>query len=223
MTATMTATGLSKRFEHASPSGAPVLDGAEISAASGCLTLIRGSAGSGRTTAARCLTGVYRPDAGEVTVRVGAHDAVDLTSADARTVAWLRAHHIASFDGPLAAAPTLNAQTAIMRAAGCSAARAVAGLDRLGAGGVAQRPLGRLRDAQRHTVALAAALLSGRTFLVLDGPDEYAAPATLASWLAELTAAGAAVVVTASDTHPLEPIATSVGDLRQGEISWHRR
>ncbi|WP_197373840.1 ATP-binding cassette domain-containing protein [Mycolicibacterium baixiangningiae] len=219
MNATMTGSRLSKRFDD----GPDVLDGAEVTVTGGCLTLIRGSGGSGRTTLARCLTGVYRPDAGDVILRLGTRGNVELTTADPRTIAWLRAHHIASFDGPLAAAPTLSAQAAVTRAAGCTPAAAVAGLDRLGVAGVAQRPLGRLRVAERHAVALAAALLSERPFLVLDSPDEYAPPDALARWLHDATAAGTAVVVTAAHDSPLESIATAVGELRKGEISWHRR
>lgn len=217
MTTTITATRLRKRFDD----GAEVLDGAEITATGGRLTLIRGSAASGRTTLVRCLTGVYRPDTGEVTLRLGGHGEVDLGTADPRTVAWLRAHHIASFDGPLAAAPALSAQAAVARAAGRTPAAAVAGLARLGLAGVAQRPLGRLRVAERHAVALVAALLSDRPFIVLDGPGEYTPSDALATWLLEATATGAALIVTAAPDSPLESIATTVGDLRKGVISWH--
>lgn len=217
MTTTITATRLRKRFDD----GPEVLDGAEITAAGGRLTLIRGSAGSGRTTLARCLTGVYRPDAGEVTLRLDSRGEVDLTAADPRTVAWLRAHHIAAFDGPLATAPTLSAEAAVARAAGCTSAAAVTGLARVGLAGVAQRPLGRLRAAEGRAVALVAALLSERSFIVLDCPGEYISSDALASWLLEATAAGAALVVTTAPDSPLESIASTVGDLRKGVICWH--
>ena len=211
------ATGLSKGFAD----GIDVLDGAQVTATGGRLTLIYGQPGSGRTTLARCLTGVYRPDAGEVTLRLTGRGHVDLTTADPRTVAWVRARHIAAFDGPLAAAPILTAQAAVARAAGCTRAGALAGLTRLGVADAAHTQLGRLRAAQRHTVALAATLLAERPFIVLDGPDEYAPLQALISWLAEAVAAGAAVVVTAAAHSPLESIATAVGELRKGEIAWH--
>ncbi|PRC62211.1 ABC transporter, partial [Mycobacterium sp. ITM-2017-0098] len=73
----------------------------------------------------------------------------------------------------------------------CSPAASAAGLARLGAAELAGTPIGRLRAAGRRTVALAAALLAERPFLVLDGPDEYAPPEALASWLQEATADGA--------------------------------
>ena len=212
----LTATRLSKRFDN----GADVLGGATLTATGGQLTLICGAPGSGRTTLARCLTGVYRPDAGDVTLRLSGRGTVDLTAADPRTVAWLRAHHIAAFDSALAAAPILTAQAAVARAARCTPQASAAGLARLGAADVAHTPLGRLRATQRHTVALAATLLAGRPFIVLDGPDEYAPLQALAAWLSEATAAGAAVIVTAAADSPLESIATAVGELRQGEITW---
>lgn len=217
MTPTIATTRLSKRFAN----GVDVLDGAQVTATGGQLTLIHGRAGSGRTTLARCLTGVYRPDAGAVTLRLGGRGDVDLTTADPRTVAWLRAHHVAAFDGPLAAAPILTAQAAVARAAGCTQAGALAGLTRLGVADAARTPLGRLRAAQRHAVALAATLLAERPFIVLDGPDEYAPLHALTTWLAEAVAAGAAVIVTVAAHSPLESIATAVGELRKGEIAWH--
>lgn len=215
-TTTITAARLSKRFDN----GADVLRGAVLNAAGGQLTLIRGAAGSGRTTLTRCLTGVYRPDAGEVTLRLGDRGEADLTGADPRAVAWLRAHHIATFDGPLATAPTLPAQAAVARAARCSSEIAAAGLARLDAAEVALTPLGRLRSPQRHLVALTAALLADRPFVVLDRPDEYAPHRALATWLLEATTAGAAVIVTAAADSPLASIASAVGELRQGEIAW---
>ncbi|WP_197420333.1 hypothetical protein [Mycobacterium sp. NAZ190054] len=90
-------------------------------------------------------------------------------------------------------------------------------------GHLAHTPLGRLRTPQRHTVALAAALLSGRPFVVLDVPDRYAPSDVLAAWLHDVAAAGAALVVTAAADSPLESIAHAVGELRKGEISWHTR
>ena len=107
------------------------------------------------------------------------------------------------------------------RAAGCTAADALAGLARLGVCDIAHTPLGRLRATQRHTVALAAALLAERPFIVLDGPNQYAPPEELAAWLHEVSAAGAAVVVTAAPDSPLDSIACAVGELRNGEILWH--
>lgn len=217
MTVRIDAGRLSKRFGGS----ADVLDGAALTVTGGHLTLIVGAPGSGRTTLARCLTGVYRPDSGAVTLRLGGRGAVDLTAADPRTVAWLRAQHIAAFDGALAAAPILTAGAAVARAARCTPAASAAGLARLGAAALVRAPLGRLRATERHTVALAAALLADRPVIVLDGPDRYAPDQALAGWLLQATARGAAVVVTAAADSSLVSIATAVGELRKGDIVWH--
>lgn len=218
MTTVLTTVGLSKGFDQQRP----VLSGAELTAVGGRITLIRGRPGSGRTTLARCLTGVYRPDGGDVILRLGG-ERMSVTASDARTVAWLRAHHLAAFDGPPAAAPNTTVQTVVAHEAGCTPAAAAAGLERLGVAHLAHMPLGRLRAVQRHTVALAAALLSARPFVVLDGPDRYAPTQVLCTWLHEVATAGAALVVMAAADSPLEPIASVVGELEQGEITWHTR
>jgi ABC-2 type transport system ATP-binding protein len=170
----------------------------------------------------RCLTGVYRPDTGAVSYRLGRRGAVDLTTSDARTVAWLRTHHIASFDGLLAAAPRLPAAVAAARAARCSRTSAVAALGRFHISNLAPVPIGRLRAADRLSVALAAALLAERPFVVLDEPEGFADSQSLTRWVRRLTDDGAAVVATGSPGSPLESIATATGELRRGKIVWRR-
>ena len=59
------ATSLSLRDVCVSYGDTPVLDGLNVSAAPGELVLLCGRPGSGKTTAARVLTGVLRPDTGQ--------------------------------------------------------------------------------------------------------------------------------------------------------------
>jgi ABC-2 type transport system ATP-binding protein len=216
MTPAISVTGLSKRFGG----GPSVLHRTEMRAAGGHLTLVVGSPGSGRTTLARCLSGVYRPDDGSIRLGLGSRGSVDLTAVGPRTLAWLRARQLAAFDGALAAAPTLTAGAAVARAASSTHGAAVAGLGRLGAESLAHLPLGRLRDSQRHTVALAATLLADRPFVVLDEPERYASAPELACWLQQLATGGAAVVATGAADSSLRSIASAVGDLREGVITW---
>ena len=216
--AEITVAGLSRRFD----AQRGVLDAVKLSARGGALSLIVGTPGSGKSTLVRCLTGVYRPDAGAVTYRLGSRGVVNLTTSDARTVAWLRTHHIASFDGLLAAAPRLPAGVAAARAARCSRQSAVAALGRFHISDLAPVPIGRLRATDRLTVALAAALLAERPFVVLDEPERFADPASLTKWLRRLTDNGAAVVATGAPGSPLESIATATGELRRGRIEWRR-
>jgi ABC-2 type transport system ATP-binding protein len=211
-------TGLSKRFD-AQPA---VLDDVDLIARGGGLSLVVGAPGSGRSTLVRCLTGVYRPDTGAVIYRLGGRGTVNLTTSDARTVAWLRTHHIATFDGLLAAAPRLPAAVAAARAARCSRSSAVAALGRFHIANFAPVPIGRLRAADRLTVALAAALLAERPFVVLDEPERFADSESLTRWLRRLTDDGAAVVVTGSPGCALESIATTRGELQRGKIEWRK-
>jgi ABC-2 type transport system ATP-binding protein len=211
-------TGLSKRFD----AQLSVLDAVDLTARGGSLSLIVGAPGSGKSTLVRCLTGVYRPDAGAVSYRLGGRGTIDLTTSDARTVAWMRTHHIASFDGLLAVAPRLPAAVAAARAARCSRPSAVAALGRFHLSNLAPTPIGRLRASDRLTVALAAALLAERPFVVLDDPEAFADTASLSKWLRRLTDDGAAVVATGPPGSPLESIATATGELRRGRIEWGR-
>ncbi|MDV3129749.1 ATP-binding cassette domain-containing protein [Mycobacterium sp. 21AC1] len=218
MTAAIRVGGVSKRF----PGADPVLCDVELNAVGGTLTLVTGEPGAGLSTLLRCLTGVYRPDTGEVIVRLGGNAEVSLCDAGPRVVAWLRGQHIASFDGPLAAPPRLPAAVAIARSAGCSRASAAVGLDRLNVAHLATVPIGRLRTADRMTVALAAALLAQRPIVVLDDPGRWIVGTDqLTRSVRRATEAGAAVVATGPPGCALSAIAATTGELHKGRIVWH--
>ncbi len=211
-------TRLSKGFD-----GQPVvLDGIDLTVRSGTLTLVTGPPGSGKSTLVRCMTGVYRADAGAVRYRTAGRGEVDITAADARTVAWLRARHVASFDGLIPAAPRLPAAVAAARAAQCSRTSAIAALGRFHIANLAPVPIGRLRTADRLTVALAAALLAERPFVLLDEPEASADPESVARWLRRLTDRGAAVLATGGPESQLASIASTTADLRRGRIEWRK-
>lgn len=213
--------GLVKRFGRGTRGR--VLDGVDLAARGGTLSLITGASGVGKSTLVRCLTGMYRPEAGTVTFRFGGRGAVDLTASDPRTVAWLRGHHIAAFDGLLAAAPRLPTAVAVARAARRDPADAVSALAQLKVEEIASIPAGRLRSAYRITAALAATMLADRPFVVLDEPEKAAGADELAHWLEASMRAGAAVVVTGALDSSLDSIATTSGELRKGRIEWRRR
>ncbi|MGV0744821.1 ATP-binding cassette domain-containing protein [Mycolicibacterium sp. XJ870] len=212
------ARGLVKHFDRGGGLPEPV----HLTVPAGTLTLVTGTPGAGKSTLVRCLTGVYRPDAGNVTFRLGA-DAIDLTGADPRTVAWLRGRHLASFDGPLVAAPRLAAAAAVARAARCDPTSALGALTRLGAEHLAAIPVGRLRPAGRDAVGLAAVLQARRPFIVLDEPEAAADAASVATWVQHALQAGAAVFATGTTDSALASIATAAGELRKGRIQWRKR
>lgn len=215
MTAVIAARGVSKGFGGVAREA--VLESADLLARGGTVSLVVGAPGSGKSALVRCLTGVYRPDAGAVIVSV-AGDEVDLCSADARTVAWIRSHQIASFDGPLAAPPSLPAVAVVARVARCSRSAAQASLTRLGFADIAPVAIGRLRMPDRLAAALAAALIADRPFVVLDEPERFLEPERLAGWLHRAADAGAAVVLTAGPNSGLESVATTTVELRRGRI-----
>lgn len=198
-----------------------VLRGVSLAAGPGEVVTVTGGPGSGRTSLVRCLTGGYRPDAGAVIVDDGTTE-VDLATADARTLAWLRRHHIAALDGPLAAPPRQACAEVVARAAGIDRAAAVAALERVGAGAAVPVPIGRLRPAPQRTVALAAALAGDRPLVVLDEPG--AEPAVRA-WIDELASAGRTVVVVDAPGGGAAAMVPSsvrhrVGHLEQGVVAW---
>lgn len=211
---------LSKAFDGARPTD--VLGGVELSAPAGTVTLIVGPPGCGRSTLVRSLTGVYRPDAGTLTYQLGGRR-IDLAQEDPRGVAWMRQRHIASFDGALAAAPSLPVGAAVAAAARSTRSAVAAALDRFRIADLAAEAIGRIRPADRLTVALVTALLSQRPFVVLDDPERSADPAPLTSWLRRAADAGAVVVVTGATDSPIRSIANAVGALQGGEITWQKQ
>lgn len=215
-TAELVVSDVVKRFD---PHG-PVLDGVGLTARAGSLSVIVGEPESGKSTLVRCLTGVYCPQHGSVRYRVSGSDPVDLTDSDVRTVAWLRAHHIASFDELLTAPPRLPVAVVTARTAGCDRDTALAALARCGVRDLAPVPIGRLRNTERFTVALAAALSADRPFVVLDDPERFAPAEVLRTWIRRSTDRGAAVVLTGGPDSTLAAGATTLGRLREGRIEW---
>lgn len=215
----LAAGGLTKRFGP----GHEVLTDIELTAAGGSLTVVLGGPGAGKSTLVRCLTGVYRPDAGGVTYRLNRSEVVEVNCADPRTVAWLRTHHIAAFDELMAAAPRLPAAVAAARAARCQRAVAVGMFTRFRVEDLATAPIGRLRPADRLTVALMASLSADRPFVVLDSPERFADPEVLIARLRHLTDRGVAVVATGAPDTTLASAAAAVGELSRGTIVWRRR
>jgi len=203
--AVLAVSGLAKSFEGSGPAFRDL----DITVGAGDLVVVTGRRESGKTSVLRCLSGTYLPSAGTVVLAVDGHRA-DMATAPARTLAWIRRHHVAIFDGPLVAPPSQSVATAVARAAQVSRGDALRAMDRLGAGQLADEALGRLRPAQRRSVALAAALAAPARLLLLDEPESVADPGLLAGWFEERRADGTAIVVAARAGSALWEHATTV-------------
>lgn len=219
MTVRLRVEGLCKAFGDQA-----VLRAVALRAGPGDVVTVTGGPSSGRTTLVRCLTGGYRPDAGSVLVEDDATQ-IDLVTADARTLAWLRRHHLALLDGPLATPPRRTCADVVARTADIDHRAAVTALERIGAGAVASVPIGRVRPAAQRTVALAAALAGDRPLVVLDDPD---ASSETRSWIHELAAAQRTIVVVEPPRRTpgvaaLIPLPRQrAGHIEQGAITWQQ-
>lgn len=221
--ARLVARGLRKHFvgRDGRTVGVGGADGVDLTLEAGGLVVVAGGPASGRTSLLRCLAGTYRPDTGSVVVHV-ADGTVDLATADSRTVVWVRARELAMVDGPVAAPPRQSAVQAIARIARCEPAAALVALDRLGAGALAEVPVGRLRPSEAATVALVAALSKPASVILLDqleGPAPGpAVSGAVSEWLHERTRHGAAVLVATGPTSSIERTADSVVTIERGEL-----
>lgn len=188
------ATGLSKRFgAHA------VLEDVSLAIAPGCVLGLIGPNGSGKTTLIRLLTGLLKPDRGEVHIA-----GVPLASAPARARAAL-----GHAPEPTLLPPNLSGWQALEVIAAARGLKTVPQpsltlAERLGLSGWLNRPVGHYSLGTRQKLAVVQALLDLPPLLVLDevlnGLDPIAA-FELKQHLAELARAGHAVLLA---THGLE-------------------
>lgn len=215
MTVHFTAHNVQKSFHH----GPTVLLGIDLTATEGTVTVIRGRAGSGRSTLARCLAGGYRVDVGaiELSMPQGSHQ---LTSADPRSLSWIRQHYVAIFDGVIPTPPSQTCAHVVQRRANSTIEDALQALQRLNIGQFAEVPIGRLRPQQRETVALAAALLDAAPVVILDNPESAADESAVTQWVQELAITGKAVVATTHESSMLADSAHHTATLTKGTLQW---
>jgi ABC-type lipoprotein export system ATPase subunit len=185
----------------------PVLRGLDLDVVAGRLLTISGPSGSGKSTLLRVLSGLERPDAGDVTVRGTALD-----TCDRDALAALRAADLAvvTQDVHLAGATTAEANLELARAVRHQPSDADADARRLGDLGLAalaHRPVDALSGGERQRVAVARALVVSPRLVVLDEPTSQLDEASAERLAAVLVAAareGAAVVVATHDPVLLE-------------------
>jgi putative ABC transport system ATP-binding protein len=200
VTGALRGTGLHKAYRRGREQ-VHALRGASIEVAPGELVALLGRSGSGKTTLLSCLLGWERPDRGEVTVPGAARPA----AAPWTTVAVVPQQFGLVEELTLADNVTLPARLA--RLADPRAA-ALATLDRLGLGALADRRPAEVSRGEQQRTAIARALVVGPRDLRADEPpgrlDEDLSVHVLAV-LREAAAAGTGVLVASHD--PVVPAA----------------
>ncbi|NJQ02421.1 ABC transporter ATP-binding protein [Streptomyces zingiberis] len=157
-------------------------DSVDLTVRRGEIFGLLGPNGAGKSTLVRQLTGLLRPDAGEV--RVLGHDLVRHPERAARLLGYLGQESTALDELTVALAAETTGR---LRGLGRRAARAERDdvLDELGLGPLADRPVSRLSGGQRRLACFAAVLVGERPLLVLDEPTTGMDPvARRAVWAA---------------------------------------
>lgn len=154
----ITITGLTKSYGRQR-----VLDGLDLDAQAGQVTLLVGANGTGKTTTLRVLCGLSTPDTGRITI-----DRADLGSSRQAALAQL------SF---LPQSPRFHARLTsgeilefYARLRGLPATRVAEVEERWGLGDVRTQATGRLSGGTRQRLALAVLMLPHVPVLVLDEP-----------------------------------------------------
>ena len=196
-----------------------VLDGASLVAKPGRVTLLVGRSGSGKTTFARVLAGVARPDAGHATLAGREVQAGDVGLGFQRP------------EGQMIAS-TVVADVALgPRNLGASQERAhevaAATLARVG---VARKLWGRssfeLSGGEARMAALAGVVAMDRAAFILDEPTAGLDPTSsskVRSLARELADEGKTVLVITHDVAEWLEVADEVARLEAGRIVWHGR
>ena len=197
------------------------LRGVSLDVVAGELVLLVGRNGAGKTTLLRIATGFLDPDDGAASV-----DGISL--ADERVRAQRRLGYLPEH---APAPPELTVREHLMLRARLKRARApraavAAAMASAAVTGEADRRIGTLSKGYRQRVGLADALLGEPPLLVLDEPTGGMDPVQtreLCTHLAGIARAGSRAVLVASHAvAELEPIATRVVEIADGEIRARR-
>ncbi|MFN8545441.1 MAG: heme ABC exporter ATP-binding protein CcmA [Candidatus Binatia bacterium] len=207
------AVGLTRAY-----AGTPVLAGVDLVVEAGELVVLLGPNGAGKTTLLRVLATLLGPSGGRLelfgTVARGCPPAVR------RRIGYVG--HETSCYPDLSAVENLHFHAELFGVP--DAAVRVAEIVRwAGLDGAARRPARAYSRGMQQRLALARALLHRPDLLLLDEPFtglDPAAAATLAARLAELRAAGTAILLTTHDLDRAAPIATRAAILARGRMAW---
>jgi ABC-2 type transport system ATP-binding protein len=188
------AEGLIKRYGRRQ-----ALAGFDLTVAPGEITGLIGPNGAGKTTFVEIVTGLVRPDAGQVLV--GGRNA--LRSRAVRRLIGVAPQELALYQTVTVRENLqLFGGLAGLRGRGLDAAIARV-LDELGLGSVAGRQTGALSGGQRRRVQAATAMVGSPPLLLLDEPTAGADPETRSALLAAVRARAAAGTAVLYTTHYL--------------------
>lgn len=194
----MTLTGTSKALIEAEDLAAgygarPAISGVTFRASAGERIAVLGPNGGGKTTLLRTLLGDLPPIGGrlEVRARCATVPQTDRSRLD---------YPVSALD--VALMGCLRSLPWWRRPGRAERARAAAALEQVGLGAVADRTYGKLSGGQRQRVLIARALVQDAPVLLLDEPFtglDGPASAALEELLAELAAAGKAILIATHD------------------------
>ena len=192
------AAGLIKRYGRRQ-----ALAGFDLTVAPGEITGLIGPNGAGKTTFVEIVTGLVRPDAGQVLV--GGRNA--LRSRAVRRLIGVAPQELALYQTVTVRENLqLFGGLAGLRGRGLDAAISRV-LDELGLGSVAGRQTGALSGGQRRRVQAATAMVGSPPLLLLDEPTAGADPETRSALLAAVRARAAAGTAVLYTTHYLPELA----------------
>lgn len=194
--------------------GRRVVDGLDLVAPRGALTVVLGPNGAGKTTTIETAEGFRRPHAGTVRV-LGLDPHADAARLRPRVGVMLQSGGVW---------PSVRAGQMVAHAARLYARPLpVAGLlDRLGLTPVARTPYRRLSGGEQQRVGLACALVGRPELVFLDEPTTGLDPQARASvWqlLADLRTAGVALVLTTHLLDEAEALADHVVVIAGGRVA----
>jgi len=206
--------GLTKRYGHLL-----VVDHVDLDVREGDRYGFLGPNGSGKTTVVRMLLGLVYATSGEITV---------LGKPVPKQVSEVLPSIGALVEGPSSYGHLSGrANLALIDAAGKSGSRRTRRrritdtLDRVGLGGIDNRPVKRYSLGMRQRLGLAAALLRTPQLLILDEPTNGLDPQgirEIRDLLIELNAAGTTVFMSSHQLGEVEQLCTRVGIVNRGQL-----
>ncbi|GAA2796936.1 ABC transporter ATP-binding protein [Saccharopolyspora taberi] len=215
-----------ERIGKTARNGKKLLETVDLRVPPGRRVAIVGRSGAGKTTLARCLAGLTRPDTGRIRLD-GVPLSPGIRGRDRRErtrIQYVHQDSRASFDEFRSVAAQLARTARLARGLGREQARAEAerALEQLGltASQIARRP-NALSGGQLQRAALALALLADPAVLICDEITSGQDPATRAALLGRLAGTAAGLVLISHDLSAVAGIADEVHVLDEGRRVEH--